>query len=38
MDEFPPDETTPEAASALLMREIKFWGDIVRDNHISGEQ
>jgi tripartite-type tricarboxylate transporter receptor subunit TctC len=38
MDEFPPDETTPEAASALLMREITFWGDVVRDNHISGEQ
>jgi hypothetical protein len=38
MEEFPSDETTPEAASALLMREVKFWGDVVRDNHISGEQ
>jgi len=38
MDAFPPDEKTPEAASALLMGEIKFWGDVVRDNHISGEQ
>jgi tripartite-type tricarboxylate transporter receptor subunit TctC len=37
MDEFPPEETTPEAASALLAREIKLWGDVVRDNHISGE-
>jgi tripartite-type tricarboxylate transporter receptor subunit TctC len=38
MDEFPPDKTTPEAASALLMRDVKFWGDVIRDNHISGEQ
>lgn len=37
MEEFPPDETTPEAASAFLMREIKFWGDVVRDNHISSD-
>jgi tripartite-type tricarboxylate transporter receptor subunit TctC len=37
MEEFPPDDRTPEAASAFLMREIKFWGDVVRDNHISSD-
>ena len=37
MDEFPPDETTPEAAGALLRREIKLWSDVVRDNHIRVE-
>jgi putative tricarboxylic transport membrane protein len=35
MDEYPPDEETPEAASALLKREIKLWGDVIRDNHIA---
>jgi tripartite-type tricarboxylate transporter receptor subunit TctC len=34
MDEFPPEARTPEAASALLSREIKLWGGVVRDNHI----
>ena len=34
MDEYPPDQETPEAASALLTREIKLWGDVIRANHI----
>jgi tripartite-type tricarboxylate transporter receptor subunit TctC len=34
MDEYPPDEQTPEAASALLKREIKLWGDVIRANRI----
>ncbi len=34
MDEYPPDQETPEAASALLKREIKLWGDVIRANHI----
>jgi tripartite-type tricarboxylate transporter receptor subunit TctC len=36
MDLFPPGEETPEAASALLKREIKLWGDVIRTNHITG--
>jgi tripartite-type tricarboxylate transporter receptor subunit TctC len=35
MDPYPPDELTPEAASALLKREIKLWGDVIRANHIA---
>jgi tripartite-type tricarboxylate transporter receptor subunit TctC len=35
MDRYPPDEETPEAASALLKREIKLWGDVIRANHIA---
>ena len=35
MDLYPPDEETPEAASALLKREIKLWGDVIRANHIA---
>ncbi len=34
MDEFQPDEETPEIADALLKREIKRWGDVIRANHI----
>ena len=34
MDEYPPDEETREAASALLKREIKRWGDVIRANNI----
>jgi tripartite-type tricarboxylate transporter receptor subunit TctC len=34
MDEYPPDQETPEAAAELLKREIKRWGDVVRTNHI----
>jgi hypothetical protein len=37
MDEYPADELTPEAAAALLKREIALWGEVVRDNHIAGE-
>jgi tripartite-type tricarboxylate transporter receptor subunit TctC len=37
MDEYPAAELTPEAAEALLKSEIKFWGDVVRDNHIVGQ-
>jgi tripartite-type tricarboxylate transporter receptor subunit TctC len=37
MDIFPPDEHTPEAAAALLKREIKLWGDVIRANHIAGQ-
>ncbi|HEY2137232.1 MAG TPA: tripartite tricarboxylate transporter substrate binding protein [Xanthobacteraceae bacterium] len=36
MDEFAPAEETPEAAAALLQREIKLWGDVIRANHITG--
>jgi tripartite-type tricarboxylate transporter receptor subunit TctC len=35
MDLYPQDEETPEAASALLKREIKLWGDVIRANHIA---
>ncbi len=34
MDEYPDAELTPDAAQALLKSEIKFWGDVIRDNHI----
>jgi tripartite-type tricarboxylate transporter receptor subunit TctC len=37
LDEYPPDEETPEAAAALLKREIELWGDVVRSNQISGQ-
>jgi tripartite-type tricarboxylate transporter receptor subunit TctC len=37
MDEYPADEATPEAAGALLDREIKLWGDVVRANHIAAQ-
>src|SRR5262249_48962508 len=36
MDLYPADEMTPEAAGALLRREIKLWGDVIRANHITG--
>ena len=34
MDEYPRDQETPEAASALLTREIKLWGEVIRANHL----
>jgi tripartite-type tricarboxylate transporter receptor subunit TctC len=34
MDEFLPGQETPEAASALLTREIKLWGEVIRANHL----
>jgi tripartite-type tricarboxylate transporter receptor subunit TctC len=37
MDEYPPGEATPEAASALLKREIKLWGDVIRANQIAAQ-
>ena len=37
MDEFGPDEQTPEAAAALLKREIKLWGDVIHANHIAAQ-
>ena len=36
MDLFPPDQMTPEAARALLTREIKLWGEVIRSNGITG--
>ena len=38
MDEYPADQETPEAAAALLKREIALWGQVVRDNHIATTQ
>jgi tripartite-type tricarboxylate transporter receptor subunit TctC len=35
---FPPEEETPEAAHALLKREIKLWGEVIRANHIAAAQ
>src|SRR5215472_5761254 len=35
MDLYPPEEETPEASSALLDREIKLWGDVIRANQIA---
>jgi tripartite-type tricarboxylate transporter receptor subunit TctC len=37
MDPFPPGEQSPEAAAALLKREIKLWGDVIRANNISAQ-
>jgi hypothetical protein len=37
MDEYPPDQLTPEAAATLLKDEIKLWGDVVRSNHIAAQ-
>jgi tripartite-type tricarboxylate transporter receptor subunit TctC len=37
MDLFPPDQQTPEAASALLRSELKLWGDVIRTNNISAQ-
>jgi tripartite-type tricarboxylate transporter receptor subunit TctC len=34
MDEYPPEQETPEAASALLKREVERWGDVIRANDI----
>jgi tripartite-type tricarboxylate transporter receptor subunit TctC len=36
MELFADSEETPEAASALLKREIKLWGDVIRANNITG--
>lgn len=37
MDLYPPNEETPEAASALLKSEVKLWGDVIRANHIAAQ-
>jgi len=37
MDTFPAEEMSPEAAAALLKREIPLWGDVIRTNHITGQ-
>jgi tripartite-type tricarboxylate transporter receptor subunit TctC len=37
MDLFPPSEETPEAATALLKKEIKLWGDVIRANNIQAQ-
>jgi tripartite-type tricarboxylate transporter receptor subunit TctC len=37
MDEYAAAEETPEAASALLKREIALWGDVIRANHIAAQ-
>ena len=37
MDEFAADEETPEAAAALLKREIALWGNVIRANHIAAQ-
>jgi tripartite-type tricarboxylate transporter receptor subunit TctC len=37
MELYPPDEETPEAARALLEREIKLWSDVIRANHIAAQ-
>src|SRR5262249_57797390 len=37
MELFPPDQQTPEAASSLLKREIKLWGDVIRANNIAAQ-
>jgi tripartite-type tricarboxylate transporter receptor subunit TctC len=37
MQEFPNDQETPEAAAALLKREIALWGDVIRSNNITAQ-
>jgi tripartite-type tricarboxylate transporter receptor subunit TctC len=37
MDLFPQDQWTPEAAAALLKREIALWGDVIRTNNIQAQ-
>jgi tripartite-type tricarboxylate transporter receptor subunit TctC len=37
MDLFPADQETPEAAAALLKREIKLWADVIHANNISAQ-
>jgi len=37
MDEYPADQLTPQAADALLKREIVRWGQVVRDSKIAGQ-
>jgi tripartite-type tricarboxylate transporter receptor subunit TctC len=37
MEPFAPEEQTPEAASALLKRELRLWRDVIRANNISAQ-
>jgi len=37
MDFFPQDQWTPEAASALLKRELTLWRDVIRANNIQAQ-
>jgi len=37
MDEFAPSEETPEAADALLKKEIKLWGEVIRANKMAAQ-
>jgi tripartite-type tricarboxylate transporter receptor subunit TctC len=37
MDLYPQDEESPQAARALLQREVKLWGDVIRANHIAAQ-
>ena len=37
MEPFAQDQQPPEAASALLKREIKLWGDVIRANNITAQ-
>lgn len=37
MDLYPQNEESPEAAQALLKREVKLWGDVIRANHIAAQ-
>jgi tripartite-type tricarboxylate transporter receptor subunit TctC len=35
MDRYPPEEMSPEAAGALLKKEVVLWGEVIRTNNIS---
>jgi tripartite-type tricarboxylate transporter receptor subunit TctC len=37
MERYPREDETPEAARALLQREIRLWGDVIRANQIAGQ-
>jgi tripartite-type tricarboxylate transporter receptor subunit TctC len=34
LDQYPPEQETPEASAALLKKEVKRWGEVVRANKI----
>jgi tripartite-type tricarboxylate transporter receptor subunit TctC len=37
MDVFAPEEQAPDAARALLKREVKLWGEVIRANNIAAQ-
>ena len=37
MDVFAADQQTPEAAGALLKRELKLWAEVIRANNIAAQ-